>query len=154
MQEAAAKLKAEGNDLFREAKFAEAAERYSLAIESDSSEAALYSNRAACYAGLEKWSESLSDATTCVLLRPDWAKGYYRRALALSKTGSLLEGRAMCDVGLLLDKESKELQELRVQIQDLIKRLISHHQKDLKKKCQTTHACDVDFRMVRPPPRT
>jgi len=57
----------------------------------------------------------------------------------------------MCDAGLLLDKDSKELQELRVQIQDLIKRLISHHQKDLKKKCQTTHACDVDFRMDKPP---
>ena len=57
----------------------------------------------------------------------------------------------MCDAGLLLDKDSKELQELRVQIQDLIKRLISHHQKDLKKKCQTTHACDVDFRMVLDP---
>ena len=149
LQEVAAKLKAEGNDLFRESKFAEAAERYGQAIEADPNEAALFSNRAACYAGLDQWSESLADANSCVLLRPDWAKGYYRRALALSKTGNLLEGRSMCDAGLLLDKDSKELQDLRVQIQDLIKRLISHHQKDLKKKCQTTHACDVDFRMVR-----
>ena len=120
LQELAAKLKAEGNDLFRQEKFSDAAERYSQAIENDPSEAALYSNRAACYASLEKWEESLQDANTCLELRPDWPKGYFRRALALSKTGHVLEGRSMCDVGLRLDPESKELSDLRTTIQEKV----------------------------------
>jgi Flp pilus assembly protein TadD len=53
----AARLKAEGNELFRTDKFAEAADKYSKAIEADSTEAALYSNRAACYASLDMWPE-------------------------------------------------------------------------------------------------
>ena len=53
----AARLKAEGNDFFRADKFAEAAEAYSKAIEADPTEAALYSNRAACYASLDMWAE-------------------------------------------------------------------------------------------------
>ena len=56
-EQEAARLKAEGNDLFRSDKFAEAVEKYSKAIEVDPTEAALYSNRAACYAGLEMWPE-------------------------------------------------------------------------------------------------
>ncbi len=50
-------MKAEGNELFRNDKFAEAVEKYSKAIEADPTEAALYSNRAACYASLEMWPE-------------------------------------------------------------------------------------------------
>ena len=42
-------------------KFPEAAEKYSKAIEADPEEAALYSNRAACYASMEMWAE-VSDA--------------------------------------------------------------------------------------------
>jgi len=137
-KEEAARLKAEGNELFRADKFAEAADKYSKAIEADSTEAALFSNRAACYASLDMWPESLQDATTCIRLRPDWAKGYFRRALAVARDWRSTEARSMCNRGLVLDKDSKELKDLRMQCQATVSRFFSN-------------ACDVDFRMDTPP---
>jgi stress-induced-phosphoprotein 1 len=41
-----------------------------------------YSNRSGAYASLEKYQEALEDATKCVELKSDWAKGYVRKGLA------------------------------------------------------------------------
>lgn len=109
MAEIAAAAKAQGNELFRAEKFEEAIACYTTAIQATPEEAALYSNRAACYAGLEQWTESAADARFCIIHKPDWAKGYYRRALALSKLEEWFEARHCCELGLKLDNANKEL---------------------------------------------
>ena len=43
----------------------------------------LLSNRAACYIQLSKWTDAVRDANLIIQMRPDWVKGYYRRAEAL-----------------------------------------------------------------------
>jgi tetratricopeptide (TPR) repeat protein len=51
----AEQLKEEGNLLFVAKKYAEAAEKYSAAIEQDPLSAVFYANRAACYLNLKKY---------------------------------------------------------------------------------------------------
>ena len=41
------------------------------------------SNRSAAYAALHKWEEALEDANSAIKLKPDWAKAYTRKGLAL-----------------------------------------------------------------------
>jgi hypothetical protein len=65
---------------------------------------------------LVRVAESLEDATMCLKLRPDWFKAYYRRAVALNKMGRNVEARGMCMGGLALDKDNKELRQLRDQV--------------------------------------
>ena len=64
-------------------------------------------------------AECLEDATMCLKLRPDWFKSYYRRAVALNKMGRNVEARGMCMGGLALDKDNKELRQLRDQVVSL-----------------------------------
>jgi hypothetical protein len=49
--------------------------------------ASVFSNRSASFLKLNKVTQSLADAETCVLLRPDWEKSHFRKALALEEKG-------------------------------------------------------------------
>jgi len=51
----AAELKAEGNNLFGQKKYDQAAVKFTEAIELDRSNAILYANRAACYLALKQF---------------------------------------------------------------------------------------------------
>jgi len=47
----------------------------------------LYSNRSACYFGLNRFDEALKDAKECIKLNPSWPKGYSRKGAALRAKG-------------------------------------------------------------------
>jgi Flp pilus assembly protein TadD len=51
----AVELKAEGNELFRQKKYIQAAINFTKAIQLDRSNAVLYSNRAACHLALKRF---------------------------------------------------------------------------------------------------
>ena len=70
--------KARGNDHYVKKQYAAALECYTAAIEASPASAAFYSNRAATFMMLNKWSEALADARECVKLDPDYLKGYMR----------------------------------------------------------------------------
>ena len=53
--------KEEGNELFREGKFADAIDKYTEALKRDPSNYKVYSNRAACYTKLMQWDKGLDD---------------------------------------------------------------------------------------------
>lgn len=79
----AEEFKAQGNEAFKQKKFPEAIEHFSKAIAaSETPNHVLYSNRSACYASLQQYSNALSDAKECVKINPSWAKGYNRVAAA------------------------------------------------------------------------
>jgi tetratricopeptide (TPR) repeat protein len=105
----AAEAKAEGNDHFRKDNFDEALACYVKALELDPSEASIYSNMAACYAGKDDWAGSLTQAIMAVKLKPDWPKGYFRMAQALLKLERNIEARCCCAKGLELDPANKEM---------------------------------------------
>ena len=83
----AAELKAKGNQLFGNGKFAESETVYTEAIALDPSEGALYSNRAAARLKMGNPEDALADAEACLKIAPAFMKGYHRKALALSAMG-------------------------------------------------------------------
>jgi stress-induced-phosphoprotein 1 len=57
-------------------------EKFSQAIELDPTNHVLYSNRSGSYASLKQFDKALEDATKVVEIKPDWPKGYTRKAAA------------------------------------------------------------------------
>lgn len=76
-------LKELGNIEFKKENYLRAAALYTKAIKEDPENAVLYSNRSAALLKLAKVTKALADADDCISKKPDWEKGYYRRAAAL-----------------------------------------------------------------------
>jgi len=72
--------KKKGNTEFKAKNFKEAAEHYSEAIKLDPNDHVFFSNRSGCYTSLGRFEDALSDADICVEIKPDWPKGYTRKA--------------------------------------------------------------------------
>jgi tetratricopeptide (TPR) repeat protein len=87
MDNVVAKLKEEGNKLFKEQKFIRAHEKYSEALKYDPSSFLLYSNRSLTSAKLKRFEPALSDALECIKHNPQWPKGFLRKAVALRELG-------------------------------------------------------------------
>lgn len=76
-------LREQGNALFKQGNYLKAAAVYTQAIKADSSNAALYSNRAAAFLNLLKVTKALADAEMTIKLNPTWEKGYFRKGCVL-----------------------------------------------------------------------
>ena len=77
--------KAEGNELFKNSKYEEAATCYGRALEgtTDPKErSVLFSNRAACWAQYQNWDRMLGDAKLALEADPKNVKALIRRGLA------------------------------------------------------------------------
>ena len=73
--------KERGNECLAEGNFRAAIQFYTTAINQHHApeQHVYYSNRAAAHIRLQQWDEALADAERCVLVRPDWGKGYFRK---------------------------------------------------------------------------
>lgn len=78
----AQEAKAKGNTEFSAKNYQAAIEHFTEAIKHDPSDHVFFSNRSACYASLEQYDKALADGAECVRLKPDWPKGYTRKAHA------------------------------------------------------------------------
>ncbi|KAJ2197771.1 Hsp90 cochaperone [Coemansia sp. RSA 522] len=76
-------LKNQGNAAFSAGNHEEAIKLFTQAIELDSTNHVLYSNRSASLASLKKYDEALKDAEKTIEIKPDWPKGYSRKGAAL-----------------------------------------------------------------------
>jgi hypothetical protein len=88
-------LKSAGNELFVAGKYKKAQEKYTEAIELGSEDPKLYGNRSATNYQLEFYKDALADAMMALELDPQWAKGYHRKAMALTALLNL-EGAVAC----------------------------------------------------------
>ncbi|CAE6539787.1 unnamed protein product, partial [Rhizoctonia solani] len=77
----AARLKAEGNTEFQKNHFAEAALKYSEALEHNPFDATLYCNRAYMRMKIEQHGYAIDDATKAIALDPKYVKAYYRHVV-------------------------------------------------------------------------
>lgn len=67
--------KNKGNAEYSKQNYSEAVKSYTKAIDLDkANNPALYTNRAAAYAGLKDWEKSYNDAVKSVQLKEDWVK--------------------------------------------------------------------------------
>ena len=81
------KYKSRGNEFFKSGQYKEALEQYTEALKIDPENAVLYSNRSITYAKLEDYECALADALKCTQIKPQWAKGFLRKAAALEHLG-------------------------------------------------------------------
>ncbi|KAJ1691828.1 hypothetical protein LUZ63_015983 [Rhynchospora breviuscula] len=73
-----ADLKVKGAELVKKKEYLNASFSYTKAIEIDSGDAALYSNRSLCWHRMRDGELALEDALRAQRLRPEWPKAYYR----------------------------------------------------------------------------
>lgn len=78
--ELAEQARQEGNELFKDGKFAEAIGKYNDAMKRNPKDHVPYSNRAACYQKLMEWQLALKDAETAITMEPTFVKGWSRKA--------------------------------------------------------------------------
>ncbi|KAK8876176.1 Hsp90 cochaperone [Tritrichomonas musculus] len=76
-------LKNQGNQAFSSKEYSKAISFYSDAIELDSNNHTLFSNRSGAYCALGKYEQAASDARRAIELKPDWIRGYTRLGAAL-----------------------------------------------------------------------
>ena len=56
---------------------------YTQAISENPNDHTIYGNRSASYLNLEEFEKALNDSQKSIDLKPDWAKGYVRKANVL-----------------------------------------------------------------------
>ncbi|VAH00977.1 unnamed protein product [Triticum turgidum subsp. durum] len=99
LERAKAIFKSQADHAFRLKDYKFASKSYDLAIDAAPS-ATLYANRSLCKLMLDDGEGALSDALSCRMLRPNWAKACYRQAAAHML---LKEYKQACDA--LLDAQ-------------------------------------------------
>ncbi|KAF5829790.1 hypothetical protein DUNSADRAFT_15472, partial [Dunaliella salina] len=105
---------------FRQGDYAGSVIAYTRAIGLDPHNEVLYSNRSASYALLRDYDSALDDARKCVLLKPEWSKGYLRLCKALDGKGMHQQVIEAAIKGL--DKEPKDgaPSEVRLRLNDVL----------------------------------
>ena len=101
--------KDKGNLLVQEQKFAEALECYSKAIELDSNDPILYSNRSLMHSNLNEFDLALIDEGKAIEINPNYSKGYLRRGKALEGLGRFEEALNTYHSGLEKDNNNAKL---------------------------------------------
>jgi Lon protease-like protein/tetratricopeptide (TPR) repeat protein len=83
----AMQLKAKANSLNQQGQLEKAVSVYSEALSLSPTDYFLYGNRSLSYYQLGKYDEALADAIRATEVKPDWAKGYFRKGAALQAIG-------------------------------------------------------------------
>jgi stress-induced-phosphoprotein 1 len=118
--------KEEGNFHYKESRYEQAAQCYTRAIEitSDPNEKAMfYSNRAACYQQLQRYTDTITDCTCCLEIQPENVKALLRRGLAYENNENYKLARQDMQQALSLDPNAKMASEALVRLERVIKQL-------------------------------
>ncbi|KAJ8348177.1 hypothetical protein SKAU_G00267660 [Synaphobranchus kaupii] len=104
-------LKDQGNKALSDGWFEEAVHCYTDALTLDPSNHVLYSNRSAAHAKRGDYESALQDACNTIQIKPDWAKGYSRKAAALEFLGRFEEAKVTYREGLEHEPTNHQLKE-------------------------------------------
>ncbi|RCV16290.1 hypothetical protein SEVIR_3G128600v4 [Setaria viridis] len=80
-----ARARAQGNELFKAGKFAEASIAYGEGLKYEPSNPVLYCNRAACWSKLGRWAKAVEDCNEALRVQPNYTKALLRRAASYAK---------------------------------------------------------------------
>ena len=105
----AMRLKQEANKFYAAREYEKAEQLYSQAIDLDKTDHTLFGNRSAALSSMYRYEDALADAEHALKLKPDWVKGYHRRATALVSLGRLHEASEAYVEALEIEPENKDL---------------------------------------------
>ena len=105
--------KKRGNEALADGNFRAAVQFYTTAINQKHGPEmhVYYSNRAAAHCKLGDFDEALEDANRCVLVKPDWGKGYFRKGVALQGLRRLGEAVEAFRQGFAVDPTNQGLKQ-------------------------------------------
>jgi tetratricopeptide (TPR) repeat protein len=110
----AVNLKAVGAELWNNGDFDGAIAKFTEAIQiCDDNEMRkiLYSNRSASFMKKKLYAEAFNDASKCIEIDSNWAKGYSRKGDALFSQGKFADAYDAYNAGLRIDKNDESLKE-------------------------------------------
>lgn len=102
-------LKSQGNAAFSSGDHVLAIKKFSEALEIDTNNHVLYSNRSAAYSSSKDYAKALEDAEQAIACRPSWSKGYGRKGAALLGLGRYAESQKAYTDGLAYEPENAQL---------------------------------------------
>ncbi|GFH56020.1 hypothetical protein CTEN210_12496 [Chaetoceros tenuissimus] len=146
----AAKLKLEGNDLYKAKKFEAAASKYRLAIDKDQCNAVYYTNLCACLNQLKLYEEMNNVASKCISMDENSVKGHYWLIMSLKKQKKYKEAFVQCDLSLEKIPDNADIKLLQTEIGMKVDRCANENcpvpvasQVDLLKccACKDTYYC-------------
>ena len=106
----AADLKEKGNKAFQQGSMEEAVDLFSQCIALHPTSEVYYSNRAAAYLSLTRFSDAEKDARRVVELKPSWVKGYARLGASLLGQGYASEAREVLQKAVAMEPRDAALQ--------------------------------------------
>lgn len=104
--------KDQGNQAFKEGNYPRAIQFYTNALAENPSDHTILSNRAAAYQNSSQFAAALADAEKCIELKPDWGKGYQRKAMALQAQGNLEQALEFYETARKYDPNNAQLIEM------------------------------------------
>lgn len=129
-------LKNLGNDEFKNGNYQNALNYYNKAIELDTENHILYSNRCAVYLKLENKKCSLKDAITCTKMSPSWSKGW-------SRLGDALLLNNYKDKALVAFRKSLELNSNNSYVENKISELSNKNDDDTEEESDTENNYNI-----------
>lgn len=94
--------KGKGNEFYKGKNYQSAINSYTKAIELDSTNAALLTNRAAAALMLLQYKEAIQDCDAALVLENGNSKAFFRKATALKGLGQLTEAIATLNKGMYI----------------------------------------------------
>ncbi|XP_013380007.1 RNA polymerase II-associated protein 3 [Lingula anatina] len=100
--------KEKGNQLFKEGKYEEAVQCYTMGMNADPENAVLPANRAMALLKLEKYAAAEVDCTSSLSLDPTYIKAFHRRGTARTALGKLQDAKHDFQQVLKLEPNNKQ----------------------------------------------